>query len=146
LPKPGAVWEEGQPYSLSQLSDEKGLILAWIGDGGEPTRHALADFEQLRSPIEKWGGGLALCVQEIPTGEAGHLDKMRDMAQQARLLLDSNGQLLGHFLNDIKRPPTDQRPVIMGISKTGEVIYYSEGYRIGVGEQVLKAIRRIENN
>jgi hypothetical protein len=144
LAKPGAAWKEGQPYPLSQLSDEKGMILAWIGPGDEPDRHAMADFEQLREPIEKWGGGLVLCIQELPIGEAWHLDKIRDMAQQARLLLDSNGQLLGQFLDEIKRAPTDQYPIIMGISKTGEVIYYSEGYRIGAGEQVLKAIRRIE--
>jgi hypothetical protein len=32
----------------------------------------------------------------------------------------------------------------MGVSKDGRVIYYSEGYRIGAGEQVLRAIRRME--
>jgi len=106
----------------------------------------MGDLEQLREPIEKWGGGLALCVQTLPKGAASHLDKIRDMAQQAVLLLDGNGQLLAQALGAIKKEPTEQYPIIMGISKTGDVIYYSEGYRIGVGEQVLRAIRRMENN
>jgi len=143
IAKSGSAWEEGKPYSLSGLSNDKGLIVAWLGNGDEPTRHAMSDLEQLREPIEKWGGGLVLCVQEVPTGEAGYLDKIRDMSEQARLLLDNYGRLLLETLEAIKRQPTDQLPVIIGVSSTGEVIYYSEGYRIGVGEQVLKAIRRM---
>jgi len=146
LIKSGSNWKEGQPLALNRLSGGKGLIIAWLGDGDEPTRHAMGDLEQLREPIEKWGGGLALCVQALPKGAAKHLDKIRDMAQQAQLLLDGNGQLLAQVLDAIKRQPTDQLPIIMGISKTGDVIYYSEGYRIGVGEQVLRAIRRLEKN
>ena len=144
LAEQGADWEEGRPYSLRGLSNDKGLIIAWLGDGGEPTRHAMADLEQLREPIEKWDGGLALCIQDLPESGVGHLDKIRDMATQVRLLLDGNGQLLAQTLLNIKRRPTEQYPVIIGVSKTGDVIYYSEGYRIGVGEQVLKAIRRMD--
>ena len=144
LTRPGNAWEEGRPHNLNNLSNDRGLILAWLGDGDEPTRHAMADLEQLREPIEKWGGGLAMLVRDLPKGEAKHLDKIRDMAQQAQLLLDSNGQLLSQTLDDIKRRHTGQFPVIIGVSKTGEVIYYSEGYRIGVGEQVLRAIRRMD--
>jgi transglutaminase-like putative cysteine protease len=138
-------WEEGQPHALSLLSDDKGLILAWLGIGDEPTRHAMVDLEQLREPIEKWGGGLVLFLQELPKGESRYLDKITDMSQQTKLLLDSNGTLLAQIQEAIKRQPTDQFPVIMGVSKGGKVIYYSEGYRIGVGEQVLKAIRRMGN-
>jgi hypothetical protein len=144
LAQPSDGWEEDRPYSLSQLANDKGIIIAWLGDG-EPTRHAMGDLELLREPIEKWGGGLALCVKELPQGEAKHLDKIRDMAQQAKLLLDSQGQLLEHVLESIKRQPADQMPIIIGASKSGSVVYCSEGYRIGVGEQVLKALRRLEN-
>jgi hypothetical protein len=143
LLKSGTKWEESRPYSLSGLSNDKGLILAWLGNGDEPTRHAMVDLEQLREPIEKWEGGLVLLVQELPKGEAGYLDKIRDMAGQARLLLDDGGRLLMETLETIKRQPTTQLPIIIGVSSVGEVIYYSEGYRIGVGEQVLKAIRRM---
>jgi len=140
----GDTWKEGRPYNLNRLSNDKGLILAWLGEGDEPTRHAMVDLEQLREAIEKWGGGLVMCVRELPKGEAGYLDKIHGMAQQTQLLLDSNGQLLSQTLADIKRQPTGQFPVIIGVSKTGDVIYYSEGYRIGVGEQVLRAIRRLD--
>jgi hypothetical protein len=144
LAKQGKGWEEGRPHSLRSLSGDKGIIIAWLGDG-EPTRHAMGDFERLREPMEKWGGGLALCLDKLPRGEAGQLDKIRDMAQQAQLLLDGNGQILDKIFEAIKRQPTDQLPVIIGVSKSGSVVFFSEGYRIGVGEQVLKAIRRMEN-
>jgi transglutaminase-like putative cysteine protease len=143
LVRSGAEWEDGQPYSLSWLSKDKGLILAWLGNGDEPTRHAMSDLERLREPIEKWGGGLVLFVQAAPEGESEYLDKIRDMSEQARLLLDNDGRLLMETMEAIKRQPTDQLPIIIGVSSAGEVIYYSEGYRIGVGEQVLKAIRRM---
>jgi hypothetical protein len=141
---PGSDWEEGRPYTLGNLANDTGLILVWLGNGGEPTRHAMSDLERLRGAIEKWGGGLALCVQELPEGEPGHLAKLGNMAEQTRLLLDDGGLLLAEALKATKRQPTGQLPVIMGATRTGNVIYYSEGYRIGAGEQVLRAIRRME--
>jgi transglutaminase-like putative cysteine protease len=141
LAEPGSDWEEGRPFSLKGLSNDAGLILAWLGEGDEPTRHAMSDLEQLREAIEKWGGGLALCLQALPKGEQGHLATVRGMAEQTRLLLDDGGMLLAEVQGAIKRQPSVSLPVIMGVSKDGNVIYYSEGYRIGAGEQVLKAIR-----
>ena len=140
----GSRWVEGRPQNLASLSNDKGLILAWIGNGDEPTRHALLDLEQLREPIEKWGGGLVLVVQELPNGDVTYLDKIGNMATQTQLLLDNNAQILKQILEKTARQPSDQLPVIMGVSRDGNVIYYSEGYKIGVGEQVLKAIRRME--
>jgi hypothetical protein len=144
LARPGSGWEEGEPHALSSLANDAGLILAWLGSGDEPTRHAMSDLERLRGAIEKWGGGLALCVQELPQGEQGHLAKIGNMAEQAKLLLDDGGLLLAEALKSIKRQPANQLPVIMGVSRDGRVIYYSEGYRIGAGEQVLRAIRKME--
>jgi hypothetical protein len=143
LARPGSGWEEGETYSLGNLANDAGLILIWLGSGDEPTRHAMSDLERLRGTIEKWGGGLALCVQELPQGEQGHLAKISDMAEQARLLLDDGGLLLAEALKAIKKQPADRLPIIMGVSKNGNVTYYSEGYSIGAGERVLRAIRRM---
>jgi hypothetical protein len=143
LAEPGAEWEEGRPYSLKGLANGVGLVLVWLGDGDEPTRHVMSDLERLREAIEKWGGGLAFCLQELPKGGQGHLAKMRDMARQTRLLLDGGDLLLADTLAAIKRQPTDRRPIVLCASKEGNVIYYSEGYKIGAGEQVLKAIRNM---
>jgi hypothetical protein len=128
---------------LGNLSNDAGLILVWLGNGDEPTRHAMSDLVRLRGPIEKWGGGLAMCGQEPPEGESGHRAKIGDRAEQARLLLDDGGALLAGALKAIRRQATGGLPIIMGASKDGRVIYYSEGYRIGAGEQVLGAIRRM---
>jgi len=143
LPEPDSAWEEGRHYTLSGLSNDVGLILVWLGNGDEPTRHVISDLERLRGAIEKWGGGLALFVQELPEGEPGHLAKIGDMAEQTRLLLDGGGLLLAETLEAIKRQPTGNLPVVMGVSNDGNVIFYRDGYGIGTGEQVLRAIRRM---
>jgi hypothetical protein len=141
---PGSDWEEGEPCALADLANDAGLILVWLGDGDEPTRHAISDLERLRGAIEKWGGGLALCVQYLPEGEPAHLARLGNMALQTRLLLDDGGAMLAEALKATKRQPNCRLPVIMGASNKGDVTFYSEGYRIGAGEQVLRAIRRME--
>ncbi len=135
---------QGPEVDLARTTGGKGLVLAWVGLGDEPTNHLLADLERLRPVFEKWGGGLALVLPQVPEPGARILDRVKDLANQSRLVLDEGGQLRKRVLEGLGKGPGGPLPCILGISRTGEVVYLSEGYRIGAGEQVLKAIRKLD--
>jgi len=52
--------------------------------------------------------------------------------------------LLAGALEAVGRPGSFRLPVILGVTPKGEVVFFSEGYRIGAGEQVLETLRRLE--
>ena len=60
------------------------------------------------------------------------------------MALDDRGTLLEKALESLGRPVSGRRPVFLAVTAKGEMVFVSEGYNIGVAEQVLDAIRRHE--
>jgi hypothetical protein len=44
------------------------------------------------------------------------------------------------FVNSISRPTGQRLPLVTFINKKSEIIYLSEGYRIGTGDDLLRSI------
>ena len=60
------------------------------------------------------------------------------------IAVDEGGALLAKALEAVGRPGSPRLPVILGVGPRGEIVFFSEGYRIGAGEQVLETLRRPE--
>ena len=120
------------------LADGKGVVLAWVGRGDEPSSHALSDLVRLKEPFEKWGGGLVLVLTN------GASLPEAPLASRIVAALDPDGAFLARVLQALGRPATFRLPVILGVDPDGQVIFFSEGYSIGSGEQVLGTIRRLQ--
>jgi len=112
-------------------------VLAWIGRGDEPSSHALSDLARMKEPFEQWGGGLAIVHAAPPGGGAASL------ARQTVEAVDPGGAFLAKVLAALGRPASFRLPVIVGLDPERGVIFFSEGYSIGSGEQVLGTIRRL---
>jgi len=137
---------DGRSFNLAQSAKNIGAILAWIGQDDEPTNHALRDLERLKEPFEKWGGGLILILGQAPeVGLKKNVDS-ETLAQQTIIALDDREILLAKALNVLKKPVSVRLPVFVGLNPKGEVIYFSEGYNIGVGDRILEAVMSVEHS
>lgn len=136
---------EGKILDLSAIAAPKGAIVAWIAPGQEPTHHALGDLERLRDVLQKWEGGLVL-VLSTPLKNEGAVRELLDrLPSQTQLALDAKGVVLDQARKAIQRSGSTSLPAIFGITPQGDLLFFSEGYRIGVGEQVLRTIRTLGN-
>ncbi len=104
-------------YTLSRLARGKGLILSIIDPGKEPSRHVEADL-QLKA-LDSWGGGKVFLNRNEKTAQA-LLAKVRESL---------NIEFAGEY------------PLTLYISTGGGILFYSKGYRIGIGEDLLKVIK-----
>ena len=136
--------EGGHVLDLAKLAGGKGVVLSWIGQGDEPTEHALRELENLREPFEQWGGGLVLVLTRSPADRTRTREEAARLPRQTIMALDDQGTLLAKALASLGRPASGRRPVFLAVTAKGEVVFVSEGYSIGVAEQVLEAIRRRE--
>lgn len=88
----------------------KGIILAWVEAEKEPSKHFLADLARIKADLAKWNG----CVRVLYKNE--HLDAIE--------------KLTGKVLSD-------NLPLVVFIEPGGEISYLTEGYRIGIGDDLM---------
>lgn len=130
--------------TISQLSNKKGLVLAIIDPQKEPTRHIMVDIPLFKQEFEQWQGGVLFLVPEKNLSSDFSEQAYRNLPQQSVFAIDYNNKILRQVLKATKKEIKDNLPIILLITNEGEIIFLSEGYRIGIGENSIKTIYQLE--
>lgn len=121
---------------FNELIKEQGAIIAWISPEHEPTRHTLTDITHLKENFEKWGGTMVFLYSD---------EKKRLSEKEMKLLPAGiiSGMDIENVLAKINPGGSSEIefPVFIALNKKGEIIYFSTGYQIGRGEQMIKLFR-----
>ncbi len=116
---------------LWDYAGDAGMLYINLGDYGEPSKHLVVELRQQQKEMKQWGGMTFMVGPRKLNMTDWHLVNTdisynKGILEQ-RILAATHGQ--GHY------------PVVALINKDGHILYYSEGYKIGVIEQVLKAAK-----
>ena len=131
--------------TFSDAAKGKGILLAWIDPDKEPTKHALKDLEDLRQTFESWGGGVVLFTPGKPAVPLSSTGQPFELPQQAMLGTSTlESPLWRGMARGLQRKPQADLPLLLVADVNGDVYFLSEGYRIGVGEEVAKTISRLK--
>jgi hypothetical protein len=128
----------GENPSLKSLA-EKGIVLIWIDPGKEPTRHILNDLPQLKKEFDEWGGNLIFMYNPATTSESFKYHEIKGLPRNSIFATDND---LAFMLLSLEGITSDHPlPVVVCCDSGGNIVFKSEGYRIGTGEQILKNIK-----
>ena len=130
--------EGRESISLGSRTGKNGLVLAWIDPDREPTKHALGDFQSLKREFERLDVNILFLLNEDRI-TASFNPKSYDLPEKHCFAIDKNG-----LLHTSKFTTSSNLPVIMVANARGEVTYLSQGYRIGIGEQVVRALNDLQ--
>jgi len=130
--------QSGNNISLKSLA-HNGLVLIWIEPGKEPTRHLLNDLPPLKKEFDEWGGNFIFMYNPSTTSESFKPDEIDGLPGNSIYAPDSELDLMQSSLNG--RSADHPLPVVVCCDSTGNILFLSEGYRIGTGDQILKSIR-----
>jgi len=116
------------------------MILVWVDPDKEPTKHLLADLRLKKDAFGQWKGKffMVLPSEELMNSfvktEARMLPKVISYTSQSAFAVKPA---------DIKRLHTGLKnlPVVVFVNKEGVINYISEGYRIGIGDELLSLIK-----
>jgi hypothetical protein len=137
-------YEDGKTISLNEMVKNKGAILVWIDPDKEPSKHVMADIPAVSSVIEKWNGSLVFLLSEGKVTQAFKPASFKNLPAGSRFAYDDKGKIL-ETIGKIKgRDLNSNLPVIIICDSKGNLLYFSEGYKIGVGEQLAKEINRLK--
>jgi predicted SpoU family rRNA methylase len=126
--------------SLNSLAAPKGVILVWIDPDKEPSKHVMADIPAVKDIIEKWGGNIVFLFANDKVSVSFKPSNFANLPSQSKFAYDKGAKLLLETGRLRKRNNAGNLPVIVISDKNGNLLYYSEGYKIGIGEQIAKAI------
>ena len=125
---------------LKDLLAQKGAILIWIDPDKEPSKHVLADIPAVKDIIEKWGGGMLFLFPTEKVSSSFIPSTFPNLPSQSTFAYDKKAKMLTEMGYLCKRSNHNNLPVIVITDKNGYLVYYSEGYKIGIGEQIAKAL------
>jgi len=133
-------YKTNQILALKDLSSTKGAILIWIDPDKEPSKHVMADIPAVKDIIEKWGGGMVFLFANDKVSASFKTENFPNLPSQSKFAYDKGAKMLTEIGRLRNRKSGDNLPVIVITDKNGNLVYYSEGYKIGIGEQIAKAI------
>lgn len=123
-------------FNLKELAGDKGLVLAFINPANEPTRHVMSDIPLLKTDFDKWGGRFLFVVSES-TGSFNSAS-YKNLPSASTFSLDADKKFLQSVASSLGQKSTPPLPFVVFVNNKGEVSFTSMGYRIGIGENLLK--------
>ncbi|MGD0342330.1 MAG: transglutaminase-like domain-containing protein [Bacteroidales bacterium] len=115
-------------------------IIAWLETDKEPSRHVLNDFMRMRREFDSWGGAFVF----FTVGGTTISPEERQKLPFNSLFSDDSGLSVLHGDISCKEIPSNNFPFLLLVNKNGDIIFKSEGYRIGTGEQILQILNSIK--
>jgi hypothetical protein len=126
--------------SSQDCSNDKGVVIIWIDPEKEPTKHIFNDLPKLKSELDAWGGKFIFL--SVGTGRDLSLGQQTISGLPANTFFGIDNQMTA-LKNSVRLnlPQEMNLPVVAMTDKEGNIFFISAGYRIGIGEQILKSVR-----
>ena len=109
-------------------------MIIWIDPEKEPTKHIFNDLPLLKSELDAWGGKF-LFLSDTPFNG----NDLKGLPANTTFATDSNMEFLKKYVK-FNSPAEISSPVVVVSDNDGNIVFSSMGYRIGIGEQILKAL------
>jgi transglutaminase-like putative cysteine protease len=127
--------------TLKDLSNGNGVMLCFADPDKEPTKHILQDLPAQTDELNKWNGGILFLVPDDKLSSAFDNTVFKNLPKNTVWGVDNKRSLLNETISTLSLSFNDNFPLTLLLTNNGGIIYYSTGYKIGIGENIIKTIR-----
>jgi len=127
-------------FILKSYLGKKGLVVAVIDPDKEPTKHLMEDIQLVKSGFEQWGGQILFIVAKSKLSKDFNPSIYKNIPKISTFGYDPSGDVTDAIDLMCGQNPDPQYPQVSIINANGKIIFYSEGYSIGMGETILKNV------
>lgn len=131
---------DGTREELDDLLSRGEVLLAFIEQGREPSKHLLRELSELKDEFDEAGIQIRLLVEAERLTQPLNESDYRQLPLAARFCLDEKEVLLSRVKECLVDRVQDSLPLVLLISKDRAIRYVSVGYRIGTGMDILRLI------
>ena len=133
---------DGVEKSVLETTGRGYFAVALVDYGTEPTNHAFMDISAVKEELEAWGRPILVVF-------ATEDDYRKFRAQDFNLPstvhfgIDINGQMRDMIATEMKLTKGGRLPLIVMADTFNRVVFFSQGYSIGLGESLVKTSKAL---
>ena len=146
--KPGTDTPNPTPSSLLATTGRGYYVVGVIAPNQEPTNHALRDIAACAKQLEQWGRKLILLFESEEDVRRFNFGEHKGLPGTVCWGIDKDGTILRDLQANTPVLSTSSNaslPVFVIADSFNRVVFASQGYTIGLGEQLIKNINKIED-
>lgn len=125
--------------SLLQACGRGYFVVGILGVNQEPTNHALRDIMAFSGELEKWGRKMVLLFPDEDAAKKYSLASFSSLPSTIIYGVDTDG-IAEQIATTMKLRHKHQLPVFIMADTFNRVVFVSQGYTIGLGEQLMKTV------
>jgi hypothetical protein len=125
--------------SSQACAKNSGVVIIWIDPEKEPTKHIFNDLPYLKSELDALGTRF-LFLSDTQNVSRFNKEHIKGLPANSSFGADSNMSLLKNSMN-LNLSTDRDLPVVLVSDQNGNIVFTSIGYRIGIGEQILKYLK-----
>lgn len=126
--------------SLLQTCGRGYFVVGVLGVGQEPTNHALRDIAALGGEFEKWGRKMVFLFPSEEQYKKFHPAEFQGLPSTITYGIDMNNSIQQQIAKSMNLPNQNILPMFIIADTFNRVVFVSQGYTIGLGEQLMKTI------
>jgi hypothetical protein len=119
---------------------DNGIVIIWIEPDKEPTKHIFNDLPLLKSELDAWGGCFLFLSGSQQDMTSFDYETVKGLPIKSFFGIDNQMAVFRNSV-DINPLPDFRLPFVVMSDRDGNILFTSTGYRIGIGEQIIKHIK-----
>lgn len=137
------VTKNGKEVSLLSQTGRGYYVVGILGVGQEPTNHALHDIEKMKEAFEAWGRPVVLLFESEADAAKFNHDEFPGLPSTVQFALDKDGSVRKQIAREMKLMNEKQMPMFIIADTFNRVVFVSQGYTIGLGEQMQGVFKKL---
>lgn len=134
--------QNGDKKTLKELTNKQGLLICFADPDKEPTKHILQDLPAVKDYLENWNGGVIFAIPDDKISPAFNAAAFSGLPKQSVWIEDNSRALLNQTASALQIDFSNNFPLVIYLSTNGGILYSSQGYRIGIGDDIIKTIEQ----
>ena len=135
--------DNGEETSLLATTGRGYYFVALLGSRQEPTNHAMRDIAAVKKELEDWGRGIVLLFPDEKGYKNFDPKEFGDLPGTITYGLDIDGAIQKEMATAMKLQNANTLPIFLIADTFNRVVFVSQGYTIGLGEQLMKVIHKL---
>ncbi|MDD3062120.1 MAG: transglutaminase domain-containing protein, partial [Massilibacteroides sp.] len=119
------------------------FIIGILGARQEPTNHAMRDIAQLAEDFNQWGRSMVLLFNNEQGWKNFDAAEFGSLPQTITYGIDTDRKITEMLVKGANLPNGNALPIFVIADTFGRIVFVSQGYTIGLGEQLMKVIHKL---
>ena len=139
----GGKLADSDPVSILSQTGRGYFVVGILGVGQEPTNHAMRDIAKVKNDLDKWGRPFVLLFESEADAAKYQQENFGALPENIVYGIDKDGTIRQQIAAQMKLQNGGQLPLFIIADTFNRVVFCSQGYTIGLGEQIVKVAGKL---